>query len=151
VAEISFRELAKATARKIMRGPAEMCETRQQFLDGAEPILEEAFAALSRLEPDREWRLPDELRELSEEATPGPWSWEQCGEKHDDPVIGVAFPGDDPDCKRPYEGEFRDSDAYRESIALEIKPCDGRSATSNAAFIVAAVNFVRRLAAAGKE
>lgn len=87
------------------------------------------------------------LRALSDRATPGPWSWEQCGEKEDVPVVGIAFPGDDAECKAPYEGEFRDSDASRMTIAFDWQSCDGHSPSANAAFAVAAVNFVRTLLA----
>lgn len=92
--------------------------------------------------------VPSDLRALSERATPGPWAWEQCGDKEDVPVIGIAFSGDDPDCKAPYEGEFRDSDANRMTIAYDWQSCDGHSPSSNAAFAVAAVNFVRTMIAA---
>lgn len=92
-------------------------------------------------------RQGEGLRALSDRATPGPWSWEQCGEKEDVPVVGIAFSGDDPDCKAPYEGEFRDSDASRMTIAFDWQSCDGHSPSANAAFAVAAVNFVRKLLA----
>ena len=88
------------------------------------------------------------LRALSDRATPGPWAWEQCGDKEDVPVVGIAFPGDDPDCKAPYEGEFRDSDASRMTIAYDWQWCDGNSPSANAAFAVACVNYVRAMLAA---
>ena len=88
------------------------------------------------------------LRALSDRATAGPWAWEQCGDKEDAPVVGIAFPGDDPDCKAPYEGEFRDSDASRMTIAYDWQWCDGNSPSANAAFAVACVNYVRAMLAA---
>ena len=88
------------------------------------------------------------LRALSDRATPGPWAWEQCGEKEDVPVVGIAFPGDDPDCKAPYEGEFCDSDASRMTIAYDWQWCDGNSPSANAAFAVACVNYVRAMLSA---
>lgn len=88
------------------------------------------------------------LRALSDRATAGPWAWEQCGDKEDAPVVGIAFPGDDPDCKAQYEGEFRDSDASRMTIAYDWQWCDGNSPSANAAFAVACVNYVRAMLAA---
>jgi len=92
----------------------------------------------------------EELRELSERATGGPWCWEQCGEKCDAPVIGIAYRDDDTDCKNPlsgylegYDGDGNEVTYYRETIAYEVQDCDGASASANAAFIVAAVNFIR--------
>jgi len=89
------------------------------------------------------------LRALSERATPGPWAWEQCGEKEDAPVVGIIFPSDDHDCERPYAGRVQgDDDAYRTTIARDWQSCDGHSASANADFTVAAVNYVRALLAA---
>lgn len=85
------------------------------------------------------------LRELALKATAGPWCWQQCGEKVDAPVVGIAYLNDDVDCKNPLSGLLQDCDSdgneieyYRESIAYEIESCDGCSASSNAAFIAAA-------------
>lgn len=93
--------------------------------------------------------VPVELRKMSERATAGPWCWEQCGDKQDDPVVGIAFPPDDENGEHAYSGRLTDDDAYRYGrIAIEWPHCDGHSGSANAAFAVAAVNFVRALIAA---
>lgn len=89
----------------------------------------------------------DELRKLLTKATPGPWVWEQCGDKCDDPVIGVAYGPDDLDCTQPLSGKLEDAgdDYYRERIAYNIEGGAGVDASSNAALIVAAVNALPSL------
>lgn len=90
----------------------------------------------------------EKLRAMSDRATAGPWAWEQCGEKEDAPVVGIIFPADDHDCKKPYAGEVRgDDDAYRVTIAYDWQWCDGHSPAANASFAVACVNYVRSILA----
>jgi ribosomal protein S12 methylthiotransferase accessory factor YcaO len=83
--------------------------------------------------------------------TPGPWCWEQCGEKEDAPVVGIAFLHSDTDCKNPLSGFLRDYENgdeiqyYRETIAYEIQSNDGCSASANAALIAAAPELYEAL------
>jgi hypothetical protein len=58
-------KLARKIALKIMRGPAETCETRQQFLDGAIPIIAAELDYL--VEPDLA-AAPREAREVADEC-----------------------------------------------------------------------------------
>lgn len=90
----------------------------------------------------------EKLRPLSERATWGPWCWEQCGDKCDAPVVGIAMPDADENGERCYAGRLTDDAAHRYGrIASEWHDCDGHSASANADFAVAAVNFVRALLA----
>ena len=110
-------------------------------------LLREVLDELARHRLDRE--ALEKLRLLSERATWGPWCWEQCGDKHDDPIVGIAMPADDADGARAYAGRLTDEDAYRYGrIAGEWQDCDGHSASANADFAVAAVNFVRAMLSA---
>jgi hypothetical protein len=91
------------------------------------------------------------LGKLIERAEPLPWCWEQCGDKCDAPVVGVAFDRDD----HPIAGELRvgendDPDGVvRYNIASDIgHGVDGRSPSANAELIVEAVNALPRLLAA---
>ncbi len=90
------------------------------------------------------------LRPLSDRATPGPWAWEQCGDKEDAPVVGTIHGPDD----QPIAGRFEqpidagDLDFVREPIFRDVHANDGCSASANAAFAVACVNYVRAVLAA---
>ena len=81
---------------------------------------------------------------MSARFTPGPWCWEQCGDKEDAPVVGIAWLSNDASCK-PLSGRLKDYDAdgepiefYRETVAYGIQSCDGCSASANASLIAAA-------------
>lgn len=93
----------------------------------------------------------EELELAVERAEPLPWCWEQCGDKCDAPVVGVAFDSAD----NPIAGEIRlgpdDAEPVRWNIASDIGTgCDGRSASANAALIVAAVNALPELLSLAK-
>lgn len=94
--------------------------------------------------------LAAELFNLHRAAYPAPWCWEQCGDKCDDPVIGVAWWEDDDDCT-PIAGEVTppenniDRALYREPIALEMQSHADGSAASNARLIVWLRNHVTEI------
>ena len=88
--------------------------------------------------------LKARLRTALERAEPLPWCWEQCGEKEDCPVVGVAFDGDG----EPQSGQLYDhgDEIIRWNIASDIgSGIDSRSPSANADFIVEAVNAVPAL------
>lgn len=92
--------------------------------------------------------LPDleRLRELMRRAEPLPWVWEQCGDKVDAPVVGVAFDAED----KPLAGELCEygEEVIRFNIASDLGSGIAPSAPSaNAAFIVEAVNSLPALLA----
>ena len=88
------------------------------------------------------------LREKASKATPGPWCYEQVGEKCDVCVVGVVFHPDDKNCERPVSGRLRpydkdgkEIDYYRTTICAldEAEHSTGESSpTYDAAFIAAA-------------
>ena len=90
--------------------------------------------------------LFERLRKLMARATALPWCWEQCGEKQDDPVLGLAFPADDEDGKRPIAGRLTDDEAYRYGrIADGWHSCDGHSASANIELVTEALNALPTL------
>lgn len=87
------------------------------------------------------------LRDVMKRATPLPWAWEQCGEKCDDPVIGVAWRVEDESCTavpgflEDFDKDGKEQEFYRESIAyLGDANSPDASASANAMFMVEAVN-----------
>lgn len=98
--------------------------------------------------------LIEKLDKMQARATPLPWSWEQCGDKCDAPVVGVSWRDDDETC-HPVAGRIQDFDEqgnkvsyYRETIASEWASGGDGSPSANAAFVVEAVNSLPTLIAA---
>lgn len=69
----------------------------------------------------------DEIRARLQAATPGPWCAENCGEKSNEYVVGVAFAADDENCERPlsgwpkfYDGDGNEIAARTDMVAAEM-------------------------------
>ena len=59
------------------------------------------------------------LREVAERANDeGAWCWEQCGDKCDAPIVGIAYRADDPDLKN-VTGRLREWDEDGKEIKYE--------------------------------
>ena len=96
--------------------------------------------------------LAAELERLNDRATSGPWCAEQCGDKCDDPVLGIAYDADDDNCERPLSGWLDDFDTngevkeyYTEQIAGEWVACDGNSASANLDLVMWLRNHVPQI------
>ena len=83
-------------------------------------IARAAAALLAAPARDRE-RLAAIQRRLSR-ATSGPWCAENCGQKCNAVVVGVAYAASDDNCDRPLEGwpEFEDERGEELAVRTEI-------------------------------
>lgn len=66
--------------------------------------------------------LADELERLAAEVTPGPWAWDQRGEKINEWALGTAFDAHE----KPLSGRFDDEDAI-----YDVQVCQTEGATVN--------------------
>jgi hypothetical protein len=79
-----------------------------------------------------------------EKATEGPWCWENCGEKGNDVVVGIALDSQD----RHIEGQIpADSDADADQVVARRTPLLGEATPADAAFIAHARTDIPALVA----
>jgi hypothetical protein len=88
----------------------------------------------------------DAIQARADKATEGPWSWENCGEKCNDIVIGLSFySGTDTPISGEIPGDTWDGDKYVETVARKSALLSEVATIYDAAFIAAAREDVPRL------